>query len=165
MLHFVLEDGVHGELALGHADNFRVMHGGPHRVLVDKVGLLSGVTFIKYTPSASERRQEAERALHWFWLDLIQFRKQRYRRHLVAMAAQLTQMRARCNQLLAVARDQDVSIDWASFSDRLEETVQIDDPAAASRAIVQIHQELGTRVASHFGLPYPTAVATLLSRD
>jgi hypothetical protein len=165
MLHFVLDDGVHGELALGHADNFRAMHGGPHRVLVDKVGLLNGVTFAKYTPSASERRQDAERALNWFWLDLIQFRKQRYRQHLVAMAAQLTRMRARCNQLLAVARDQDLNIDWASFGDRLEEAVQIDDPAAACHAIVEIHQELGIRVASYFGLPYPTAVATLLSRD
>ena len=29
MLHFVLDDGVYGELALGHTENFRVMHGGP----------------------------------------------------------------------------------------------------------------------------------------
>jgi hypothetical protein len=165
MLHFVLDDGVHGELALGHADNFRVMHGGPHRVLVDKTGLLNGVTFAKYAPSSSERRQQAEHALNWFWLDLIQFRKQRYRRHRVAMAAQLTRMRAHCSQLLAVARDHDLSTDWGSLRDRLEETIEIDDPATAARAIVQIHQELGTRVASYFGLPYPTAVAALLSRD
>jgi hypothetical protein len=165
MLHFVLDDGVHGELALGHTDNFRVMHGGPHRVLVDKTGLLNGVTFAKYAASSSERRHQAERALNWFWLDLIQFRKQRYRRHLVAMAAQLTRMRAHCNQLLAVARDQDLSIEWDALTDRLEETVEIDDPAAAARAIAQIHQELGTRVASHFGLAYPTGVAALLSTE
>jgi hypothetical protein len=165
MLHFVLDDGVHGELALGHADNFRVMHGGAHRVLVDKTGLLNGVTFAKYAPSAPERRQQVERALNWFWLDLIHFRKQRYRRHLVAMAAQLTRMRAHCNQLLAVARDQDLSIDWHGLSDRLEETVELDDPAAAGRTIAQIHEELGSALAGHFGLPYPTAVAALLSRE
>jgi hypothetical protein len=164
MLHFVLNDGVHGELALGHTDNFRVMHGGPHRVLVDKTGLLNGVTFVKYAPSASERRQQAERALNWFWLDLIQFRKQRYRRHRVGMAAQLTRMRAHCTQLLAVARDQDLRVNCESLSDRLEESVQIDDAAAAERAIAQIHQELGTGVASHFGLPYPTGVAALLAQ-
>src|SRR5690242_16514442 len=48
MLHFVLDDGVYGELALGHTDNFRMMHGGPHDVLIDKIGLLSGVTFSKH---------------------------------------------------------------------------------------------------------------------
>jgi predicted nucleotidyltransferase len=38
MVHFVLDDGLYGELALGHTGNFRVMHGGPHDVLVDKSG-------------------------------------------------------------------------------------------------------------------------------
>jgi hypothetical protein len=45
MLHVVLDDGVYGELALGHMGNFRVMHGGPHEVLVDKIGLLSRLSF------------------------------------------------------------------------------------------------------------------------
>src|SRR6266496_4368068 len=72
MLHFVLDDGVYGELALGHTGNFRVMHGGPHQVLVDEIGLLDGVIFAKYVPSRSELQQQAEHALNWFWLDYIQ---------------------------------------------------------------------------------------------
>lgn len=58
MLHFVLDDGVYSELALGHTGNLRVMHGGPHEVLVD-IGLLSGVTFSKHVPSRSELRQRS----------------------------------------------------------------------------------------------------------
>lgn len=45
MLDFELKDGVRGQLAMGHTGNFMALHGGPHQVLVDKTGLLAGVTF------------------------------------------------------------------------------------------------------------------------
>ena len=45
MVQFELADGVHGELAFGHTDNFMVIHGGPYEVLVDREGLLDGVEF------------------------------------------------------------------------------------------------------------------------
>jgi predicted nucleotidyltransferase len=45
MIRFDLDDGVRGEVALGHTGNFRQTHGGPHKVLVDKTGVLDGVTF------------------------------------------------------------------------------------------------------------------------
>jgi predicted nucleotidyltransferase len=35
MVRFRFRDGVHGELAFGHSDNFRVIHGGPYEVHVD----------------------------------------------------------------------------------------------------------------------------------
>ena len=45
MVLFVMTDGVEGELAVGKEANFRSTHGGPHRVLVDKTGILEGVEF------------------------------------------------------------------------------------------------------------------------
>jgi predicted nucleotidyltransferase len=45
MVHFELADGVTGEVAYGHTANFMALHGGPHEVLVDRTGLLDGVTF------------------------------------------------------------------------------------------------------------------------
>jgi predicted nucleotidyltransferase len=45
MLGFECRDGVWGQLALGHTGNMMRLHGGPHVVLVDKRGLLVGVTF------------------------------------------------------------------------------------------------------------------------
>jgi len=45
MTAFRLADGVRGEVAYGTTANFLTLHGGPHRTLVDKAGLLDGVIF------------------------------------------------------------------------------------------------------------------------
>jgi hypothetical protein len=45
MMVFELDTGVHGEVALGTTENMMKMHGGPHDVLVDKSGVLAGVSF------------------------------------------------------------------------------------------------------------------------
>jgi hypothetical protein len=45
MTTFTMKDGVCGEVAYATTANFLTMHGGPHEVLVDKAGLLDGVTF------------------------------------------------------------------------------------------------------------------------
>jgi predicted nucleotidyltransferase len=45
LVHFELQGGVTGEVAFGHTGNFLNMHGGPYEVLVDRTGLLDGVTF------------------------------------------------------------------------------------------------------------------------
>lgn len=42
---FEFFDGVRGELALGNEENFMATHGGPHKVLLDRTGILNGVTF------------------------------------------------------------------------------------------------------------------------
>jgi predicted nucleotidyltransferase len=45
LIHFELADGVAGEVAYGHTGNFMQMHGGPYEILLDRIGLLDGVTF------------------------------------------------------------------------------------------------------------------------
>jgi len=45
MIVFEFIDGVWGELALATTTNFMSMHGGPHDTLVDKDGVLDGVSF------------------------------------------------------------------------------------------------------------------------
>jgi predicted nucleotidyltransferase len=45
MTVFELADGVHGEVAYGTTANMMSLHGGPHETLVDKAGVLDGVTF------------------------------------------------------------------------------------------------------------------------
>lgn len=45
LVHFELTVGVFGEIAFGHTGNFRSLHGGPHDVLVDRIGLLDNVSF------------------------------------------------------------------------------------------------------------------------
>jgi hypothetical protein len=45
LVHFELDDGVSGEIAFGHTGNFLTLHGGPHEVLLDRIGLLDNVSF------------------------------------------------------------------------------------------------------------------------
>jgi predicted nucleotidyltransferase len=45
LVHFELDDRVSGEIAFGHIGNFLGLHGGPHEVLLDRIGLLDGVSF------------------------------------------------------------------------------------------------------------------------
>jgi predicted nucleotidyltransferase len=45
LIVFQLADGVRGEVALGTSENLMQMHGGPHDVLVDRTGMLDGITF------------------------------------------------------------------------------------------------------------------------
>jgi predicted nucleotidyltransferase len=45
LVHFELVNGVSGEIAFGHTGNFLSLHGGPHEVLLDRVGLLDDVSF------------------------------------------------------------------------------------------------------------------------
>jgi hypothetical protein len=163
MLHFVLDDGVYGELALGHTGNFRVMHGGPHEVLVDKMGLLSGVFFSRHVPTHSELRQQAERGLKWFWFDYIQFRKHYHRGRSVAAANVLGRLRGQFASLLALADAQNVDLDVPAINDRLRATLVASDSADAARALARMHREIGPPIAAHFGLEYPSEAAELLS--
>ena len=45
LVHFELDHGVSGEIAFGHTGNFLTLHGGPHEVLLDRIGLLDNVSF------------------------------------------------------------------------------------------------------------------------
>jgi hypothetical protein len=45
LVHFELAGAVSGEVAYGHTGNFMAMHGGSYEVLLDRTGLLDGVTF------------------------------------------------------------------------------------------------------------------------
>jgi hypothetical protein len=164
MLHFVLDDGVYGELALGHTGNFRVMHGGPHEVLVDKTGLLTGVSFSTYVPPRSQLRQQAEHGLNWFWFDYVQFRKQHHRGRPVAAANVLARLRAQCASLLALADAEKLNVDIDAINDRLSATLEAADPGRAAIAVARVHEEIGPSIAAHFGLDYPSEVAQLLVR-
>ncbi|MBV9174671.1 MAG: hypothetical protein JOZ81_31805 [Chloroflexi bacterium] len=134
-----LDDGVYGELALGRTENFRVMHGGPHAVLVNKIALLSGVSFSKHVPTRSELRQEAEHHLNWFWFDYLQFRKQHHRGRSVAAANVLGRLRAQCASLLALADAEKLNIDVVGMNERLGATLEPDDSARGVRAVALMH--------------------------
>lgn len=105
LVHFVLADGVNGELALAHSGNLMQTHGGPHRVLVDKTGVLRGVEFsLASGPPASERNASVEHALFWFWLRAIGLSKSLARERLWVADHQLARLRECLWQLLPAAQ-------------------------------------------------------------
>jgi len=159
MLHFVLADGVSGEVALGRRSNLLALHGGPHEVLVDKASLLDEVSFPLYEPSADERLREIERALSWFWLDAIELSKRLARGQLAAAQQMLASMRGRCRLLVASA-----AVDDASLDERLLATFVAADEAAIAAAageLLDVHRRAGVAVAETVGLSYPAALAAV----
>jgi Nucleotidyltransferase domain len=162
MLHFVLVDGVSGEVALGHRSNVLALHGGPHEVLVDKASLLEQVSFPLYEPSADDRRRQIERALHWFWLDAIDLAKRIARGQVRAAQQLLASMRGRCE--LLVATPESGVVDDAALKVRLLGTFVAADEraiAAAAGELVALHRRVGVGVAETLGLTYPTKLAAV----
>jgi hypothetical protein len=151
MLHFVFRDGVCGELAMGHRNNLLALHGGPHEVLVDKADVLDGVTFPLYEQPEEERVAEVERALAWFWLDVIGLAKALGRGRIAAAMRSLGSMRDRCETIVGADA-------------RLIASHTTGDPAAIGRAalgLVELHRDEGRHVAADQQLRYPVELAVV----
>jgi predicted nucleotidyltransferase len=158
MLHFVLDGGVYGELAMGRRSNLLALHGGPHEVLVDKAALLDGVTFPLYEPEPDERVRAIERALHWFWLDAVELAKRLARGQLHAAQSALARMRDRCRLLVAAGSDS------ASADHRLLASFVAADAneiASAAGELIALHRSVGVPVADKTGLEYPARLASV----
>jgi predicted nucleotidyltransferase len=72
-LFFIFADGTEGELRAGRESRFLDMHEGPYKALVDKKGILAGVTFEGYHPAQEEQLETLRRQMYWFWHDLSHF--------------------------------------------------------------------------------------------
>jgi hypothetical protein len=160
MLHFVLADGVTGEVAVGHPGNFRRLHGGPYRILVDKAGLLDGVEFPLVSKSPEEQRSATRRALEWFWLHLIGLSKALAREQLWMAQFQLNELRRCLWQLVRTAElpagespihEQVLANTFVRF-DRLEIL------GAASR-LVATYRAVAPVAAARYKLRVPEALA------
>jgi hypothetical protein len=161
MLHFVLADGVYGEIAMGRRSNLLSLHGGPHEVLVDKAALLDGVTFPLYEPASEERLHEIERALRWFWLDAVELAKRLSRGQLHAAQSALARMRERCRLLVAAG---DTGSDVTRLNQRLLATfvpADASEIATAAAELIALHRGAGVAVADSLGLQYPARLASV----
>jgi hypothetical protein len=164
MTHFVLADGVYGELAFGHEGNFGDLHGGPFDVLIDKTELLAGHTFPLYEPSEQERRAAVEHALAWFFYDGLNLGTLLARGRLVSAAAYLARLRAHCVALLETVEAQQPA-EAESLRERLLASVATHDVAdmwEAAFALIDLHQLAGAWAAARHDLAYPDELARLV---
>jgi hypothetical protein len=174
MILFILQGGAKGEVGLAKASRFMHIHEGPYRVLVDKTGLLDGVTFpIERIPQEEQRRDlEKSAQSFWRWRYLYLVTAALGRGQLLSAASYLVGMRQR---LVRVCR---LSVDFTdagghprieallmpSFVEKLSwtfphlERLEREEMVAAVRASVQLFQELAKPLTQAHEIMYPTAL-------
>jgi hypothetical protein len=67
LVFFIFRDDTEGELALARESHFTHIHGGPHRVLFDKKGILTGAVFSWHNPAQAEQIETLRQNVYWFW--------------------------------------------------------------------------------------------------
>lgn len=105
MVIFILAGGVKGELGLGRASGFSHIHGGPYRVLVDKIGILDGVSFPLFQATPEEQRAKLAKEVSSFWRYLNLFAAAVGRGRLVTAATYFSQVRGSLLQACYLAAD------------------------------------------------------------
>ncbi len=175
MVLFIFEDGVKGELGLAKASHFLHIHGGPYRVLVDKAGLLNGVSFPLDRVPVEEQRGCLERLIQSFWRYLFLFTGELARGRVLTSAEYLDGMR---RQLVQVCR---LAVDFADSgghppADALLPRLMVaslgrtfphlerEEMAAAAQQAIGLFQQVARPLAQGHGVSYPEALERLVLR-
>ncbi len=176
MLVFMFDTGVQGELAVATPDRFLHIHGGPHRVLVDKEGLLEGVEFPRCGPSGAEQLRSLRQELQWFWRDLSLCSVAMSRDRLWTAAGYIESMRRRCADLLRLEKD---FAAWPDGYEKLEDAVGAEEllmlegsfstldraaMAASVDHLVTCYRRVASELARRHGLAYPYALEEVVLR-
>ncbi|GMQ77952.1 MAG: hypothetical protein BMS9Abin02_0444 [Anaerolineae bacterium] len=178
MLVFILSNGVEGELSMAKDENFLHIHGGPIKVLVDKKGLLDGITFPLQGPSQEEQIAFLRRHLWWFWRDLSLFCTALARGQKWTAYGYLESMRLRC--VILAGLDRDITI-WANGYEKLEERAEAlsleslekslsnlerGSMVKAVNELIAFYRAIGLNLARKNNLAYPESLEhVILSRE
>jgi hypothetical protein len=170
---FILADGAEGELWMGQESHFHHIHGGPYTVLLDKTGILTGVTFPKHGAAVTEQLETLRQLIMNFWHELSHFAKALAREQLWFAYGSLEVMRHICVNLArlrhnfadsGVGDEPYFKIEQAMPVEQLaplQETFCPLDLAAlrqAGQVIVQFYREVTSALAQSHGIPYPVAL-------
>jgi len=174
MAFAILAGGTELELHFFRAHDLDVIRPGPHRVLLDKDGILAGVTFASPEPERAAQVERLREILFWFWHDVGHFTTAIGRGQLWWAAGQLEQLRGCCVNLVRIeqggpAEDEpywklDREIATESL-DPLRSTFVPMERDALLRAGVDVlafFRERAPLVAGALGLTYPTDLDRLV---
>jgi predicted nucleotidyltransferase len=175
LLLFVLSDGTEGELALAPQSNFRHIHGGTHVVLLDRAGLLTGVTFPEHHPALAEQVERLHRLVYWFWHDLSHhFITPLVRGRAWTAMGGLEDLRRTCMDLARLRADFTTA---AAGYEQVERTISVEHLSAleatfcplerdallrAARALVGFYREVAPPLAQMHGITYPAALERVI---
>lgn len=172
LLLFVLATGAEGELGFGRASDFQRIHMGPHRVLVDKQGVLASATFPAFQVDWVQQVERLRGLIVWFWHDLSHHVITPLGRgQLWSAMGGLEALRATCVNLARLEADVDAE---AAGYEKLEQTrvterlaplratfcaLERDAILGATFVVVQFYHELAPALAEAHDIPYPNALA------
>ncbi len=165
---FIFSDGTGGELGLGCESRFTHIHGGPHRVLLDKKDILAGALFPGYEPAQTEQVETLRRLIYWFWHDLSHhFITPMARGQLWSAYGALDDLRLTCVNLARLRQNFRAA---AEGYEKVEQALPVEQLSPlqetfcplergamlqAALAIVQFYQELAPPLAKAHGITYP----------
>jgi predicted nucleotidyltransferase len=168
LLLFIFADGTEGELGLGRASHFTHIHGGPHRVLLDKKGILEGTLFPGYEPAQAGQVETLRRLIYWFWHDLSHhFITTMARGHLWSAYGALEDLRLTCVNLARMRQNFQSA---AEGYEKVEQALPVEQLSPlqgtfcpleqsailqAALVIVRFYQELAPPLAQAHGITYP----------
>ncbi|HEY6541427.1 MAG TPA: aminoglycoside 6-adenylyltransferase, partial [Ktedonobacteraceae bacterium] len=176
MVNFIFADGTEGELAFGRESNFRHIHGGPYKVLLDKKAVLAGVVFPLYQPAQAKQVETLHQLIYWFWHDLSHhFITPLARGQLWSAYGALEDLRRTCVNLARLRQN------FSAVAEGYEKVEQVlpaeqlsplqatfcpmerESMLRATLVIVRFYQELVPLLAQARGIPYPAELARVMS--
>ena len=172
----IFADGVELELLFFREGDLRSIRSGPHHVLYDRAGILSGLEFPPPDLDPGEQMLELRNLLFWFWHDLGHFTAAIERGQLWWAAGQLEQLRHHCVSLIRIEQGVEVEdepywkLDAAISTDRLDPLrstfvrVDRDELLRAGRELLAFFRRQAPIVARTKGLSYPSELDALVGR-
>jgi len=174
MAFVILADGAEVELNFFRTRDLDSIRSGPHRVLLDKDGILAGVTFPGTEPDEATRVEALRQILFWFWHDLGHFTTAIGRGQLWWAAGQLEQLRSYYVNLIRIHQGGESQSEPYWKLDHEIETEPLDplrstfvamergEMLRAAREILAAFREQAPVVAEANGLAYPADLDRLI---
>jgi predicted nucleotidyltransferase len=175
LMLFIFAEGTEGELGLGRESHFTHIHGGPHKVLLDKKGILAGVLFPLYEPDEVEQVETLHSMISWFWHDLLHhFMTPIARGQLWSAYGALEDLRRTCVNLARLRQNFEAV---AEGYEKIEQAIPVEqlaplqttfcpmereDMLQAALVVVRFYQELAPPLARAHGIPYPAELDRMM---
>ena len=173
----IFADGTEVELGVGHASGFQHIHGGAHTVLLDKQGLLTGVTFPLHKADPTEQMATLRQLIMGFWHEVGHFHKALARKQVWFAYGSLETMRHICVNLARLQHNfADTGVGQEPFFKiegampveqlaRLQATfcpLELEAIRQAGAILLQFYREVASTLAARHGLVYPAELERVM---
>lgn len=173
----IFANGAECEIWFGHESNFKDIHGGPYKVLLDKKDILAGEIFPIQVASHVEQIEVLHQQIDWFWHELSHFIKAMGRKQLWFAYGQLEVMRQICVSLARLSYNFSDAYGGKEPYFKVEQAMPVEQLSSlkttycameyepilqAARVICRFYQEVAPNLAKAHNLTYQTALEQIM---